>query len=597
MNLQNLPVNARSIHLSLGFKLNLCCNSLDSGSIIKLRAIIDRASGQIDKLSGNLAYTSREENPIFVISIYKQDHKIDLMKSFQQTIVTTIAALYLFSISVNSVNAQEIGAQFFNEAHSFFSTHVSNGLVDYASIKKDDRLSQLIKQIQKANLSTADDQTIQAFYINAYNLHVIDKVISSYPIISVNNQSGFFDADKILVAEKEMTLNKLEKEALLARYKDPRYHFVLVCGAIGCPPITNFAYTPEKLEEQLNQQAKIALNNDNFIKVSNGSVELSEIFRWYAKDFGGSKLAVIEFINGFRTEPIDESSKIKYYNYDWNLNDAVTSNRADGTDETGTNDSRYIVSSTIPKGSFEFKLFNNLYSQQTGANGELQNRSSFFTTSLSALYGLNSRLNIGINTRFRKVRNNALPSSPFSVFGSDLQSNSRAGLTAIGPQVRWAAVPKWSNFSIQSSIVFPIGENLTGDPVSPYIDWDGITWNTQFFNDVSIGTKFSLFTELDLLIEDIGASSKGRINRVSTPATIIYSYVPTNQLTFYALGGFSPFWQSEFDYFTQCGLGTKYQITPNFEFELLYTAFSNKFLNETNGKAATFNLGIRVNLQ
>ena len=64
----------------------------------------------------------------------------------------------------------------------------------------------------------------------------------------------------------------------------------------------------------------------------------------------------------------------------------------------------------------------------------------------------------------------------------------------------------------------------------------------------------------------------------------------------YALGGYSPYWQEEYDYFAQAGFGAKYQFTPNLELELLYTDFTNKFLDETGGQAATFNLGLRVNL-
>ena len=65
---------------------------------------------------------------------------------------------------------------------------------------------------------------------------------------------------------------------------------------------------------------------------------------------------------------------------------------------------------------------------------------------------------------------------------------------------------------------------------------------------------------------------------------------------FYALGGFSPFWQSEFDYFLQGGVGAKYQFTPDVELELLVTDFTNKFLLDTDGQAATFNIGFRFNL-
>jgi len=179
------------------------------------------------------------------------------------------------------------------------------------------------------------------------------------------------------------------------------------------------------------------------------------------------------------------------------------------------------------------------------------------------------------------------------VFGSFEPGLGRAGITGVGPKVRIAPFPALENFSIQSTFVFPVGENLTGTSELPFIDWNGAIFYTQFFNDISIGNNFSIFTEIDLWIEDIGA---GNLNRVSTPATLILSYFPNPKTTIYAISGFSPFWQETFDYFVQGGAGVKYQITRDFELELLYTGFTNKFLLDTGGNAKTFNFGVRYNL-
>ena len=518
------------------------------------------------------------------------------MKNVRNTIIR-VFGLIGFALVFSSMSfAQSIDKQFFNEVDALLKANVVNGQVNYAAIKGSSELNKLINQIASADLTNLDDNTIQAFYINAYNLNVINQVLKNYPLNSVMDQSGFFDKSSIRVANQPLTLNKLEKDNLFAVYNDARFHFVLVCGANGCPPITNFAYTPSGLESQLEQQTKSALNDNGFIKSGIESVELSEIFDWYASDFGKNNAEVISYINKYRTNKISSEAKVKYYTYDWSLNDSSKGMGSIEGEIKASNESRYIVSSTIPKGSTEIKIFNNLYSQQTGNGSELFDRSSFYTTSLSVMYGLNNRFNVGIATRFRKVRNNPLPSSPFSVFGSGGEGNSRAGLTAIGPQIRWAPNPKWSNFSVQSSFVFAIGQDLAGNSELPYIDWNGPTWWTQFFNDFSIGSQFSLFTEVDFLIEDIGSGDNGHVNRISTPVTAIFSYIPTNKLTIYTLAGYSPYWQSEFDYFAQFGIGTKYQFTPNFEFELLYTDFSNKFLNTNGGQAETINLGLRINI-
>ena len=516
-----------------------------------------------------------------------------------------IQIIFVSLLIVTTISAQTIDQQFFDDTETFLAKEVNNGAVKYTGLKNNAQLANLIRIVETADLSGADDATKKAFYINAYNLHVINAAAQAYPIESVQSITGFFDGKKVSVAGEQSTLNNLEKTRLLQPYKDARLHFVLVCGALGCPPITNFAYRPALLDEQLDQQTKLAMNDANFLKVNDGKAELSQIFKWYTKDFGGNKGAVLDFINEYKTTPVPKSAKISYYPYDWTLNEASASTSrtsqgnsttTGGTTTGGNNAARYIVSSTIPKGSSEIKIFNNLYSQKTGSADNLTDRSTFFTTTISYLYGLNRNLNIGFNTRYRRVRNDQLPSSLFSVLGSSEAVSTRQGITAFGPQIRYAPVEKWTNFSIQSSFVFAIGDELKGSATQPFIDWNGATWNTQFFNDFPIGTNFSLFTEIDVLIEDIGSSADGFINRLSTPATLILSYNPNPKTTLYTIGGFSPFWESTFDYFYQYGVGAKYQFTPNFELELLVTDFTNKFLSDTGGQAATFNLGIRYNI-
>lgn len=364
------------------------------------------------------------------------------MKSIINFIIATF-------VIIGTTSGQNIDKKFFNDTHSFLQKNVKNGRVNYAPLKKDAQLKSLILTIAKADLTNADDATKQAFYINAYNLLVINQAAQKYPLQSVQDIPGFFDKKKNTVGGKNLTLNKLEKEYLLKPYKDARFHFVLVCGALGCPPITNFAYTPQKLEQQLEMQTKLALNDNDFIKVNGNKAELSQIFKWYTSDFGGNTKSVIKFINKYRTSKIPSSAKVSFYNYSWNLNDTANRTSSLGSSSAlGNNASRYVVSSTIKKGSFEIKVFNNLYTQQTGNEGNLTDRSTFNTTSLSVLYGLTNRFNIGFNTRYRRVRNDKLPSSPLAVLGNNLEDgeSARHGITAFGPQIRYAPVPKWENF-------------------------------------------------------------------------------------------------------------------------------------------------------
>lgn len=213
---------------------------------------------------------------------------------------------------------------FFHNADGFFKKHVSNESVSYASVKKNSsEVDALSRQVGSMNLSKENEATKKTFYINAYNIIVIYEVTKHYPLKSPMDIPGFFDKVKHKVAGQELTLNELEKNKLLSPYKDPRIHFALVCAARSCPPLPNFAFTPDQLDKQLTERTTQALNNPNWLKVQPGKkkVELSKIFEWYNKDFTSGGKSLMEWINHYRKEKIPTSYSISYYEYDWALND------------------------------------------------------------------------------------------------------------------------------------------------------------------------------------------------------------------------------------------------------------------------------------
>lgn len=214
-------------------------------------------------------------------------------------------------------NAQDISS-FFSKTDAFLKKNVSNGKVDYQVIKNDPTsLDDILDIASKIDVAKENENSAKAFWINAYNLTLIKAIVNKYPVKSPLDIAGLFDKGTYLVAGKKITLNDIENKMIRAKYNDARVHFVLVCGATGCPPIINAAYLPDTLEEQLNKQTKLALNNSNFIKVNTKKVELSQIFEWYKDDFGKNTL---DFINKYRTEKLDNKTKYTYYTYDWTLN-------------------------------------------------------------------------------------------------------------------------------------------------------------------------------------------------------------------------------------------------------------------------------------
>lgn len=206
---------------------------------------------------------------------------------------------------------------FFDKTDAFLKKYVSDNKVDYAAIKKNPtELDEIIKIIATYEL-TKDENTNKAFLINAYNLLVIKGVSVKFPIKSPLDIPGFFDKITYTISSKKVTLNDIENKMLRAKYDDARLHFVLVCGANGCPPILPEAYLPKTLDAKLDQQTTKALNNPNFIKVMGDKIQLSQLFEWYKEDFKNKE---IEFINSFRENKLNPKSKFSYYPYDWSLN-------------------------------------------------------------------------------------------------------------------------------------------------------------------------------------------------------------------------------------------------------------------------------------
>ena len=253
------------------------------------------------------------ENKRGIISFQKAKKNLKFkIKHFMKKIISCIIITMLLCLSAYSQDET-----FYSKTDNFLKKYVSDNKVDYDAIKKNPtELDEIIKLIANYEL-TQDENANKAFIINAYNLFVIKGVSIKYPVKSPLDIAGFFDKNIYIISSKKVTLNDIENKMLRAKYKDARLHFVLVCGANGCPPLLSEAYLPKTLDEKLNQQATKALNNPKFIKVTGNKIQLSQIFEWYKEDFKNKE---IEFINSFRENKLNPKSNFSYYPYDWSLN-------------------------------------------------------------------------------------------------------------------------------------------------------------------------------------------------------------------------------------------------------------------------------------
>ncbi|GHC47299.1 DUF547 domain-containing protein [Ulvibacter litoralis] len=231
------------------------------------------------------------------------------------------SVIFVFVVLFSSESFSQSLTSFLDKADTFFATYVSEGNVAYDKIHKhpEDLLS-ILEIAKNTKVAASEAKQYQAFWINAYNLAVIKGIIDVYPTASPLDTKGFFDTKTYSLGGTEITLNDIENKKLRAVFKDPRFHFVLVCGAKGCPPLLSEAYTPSKVEAQLQHQTEIALNNPTFIKVTEGSVAFSEIFKWYKEDFVGNGQTEIDFLNTYRNQKVPVTASVTYYPYNWKLN-------------------------------------------------------------------------------------------------------------------------------------------------------------------------------------------------------------------------------------------------------------------------------------
>ncbi|OIQ27331.1 MAG: DUF547 domain-containing protein [Bacteroidetes bacterium MedPE-SWsnd-G2] len=229
----------------------------------------------------------------------------------------TIVAVFAVFLS----QAQTID-QFYKSSNQFFATYVQEGKVKYSEVAENiGVLDEILKEASNMDLSALGQTEIKAYWINVYNLGVIKIVVEESPIKSPLDVDGFFDIKQIPFNGKQLSLNAIEHDILRAKYMDPRLHFVLVCGAVGCPPLISKAYIPSTLEQQLEEQTRLALNG-NFVKVNTKrkKIQVTELFKWYKSDFTMNHSTVIDFINKYRPEKIPTNYKLEYYPYDWSIN-------------------------------------------------------------------------------------------------------------------------------------------------------------------------------------------------------------------------------------------------------------------------------------
>lgn len=223
--------------------------------------------------------------------------------------------------------------------------------VDYTALQ--DRRADLTAYLDQlagtdpTALASASDEVQLAFWINAYNACMLDRVSANYPIRknaglvgSIRNAFAdrpdnsvwqirdVFTGAFCDVAGATRSLDEIEHEIIRPTWGEPRIHFAVNCAALSCPPLAAEAYVPERLEGQLDRAVRGLVENPEHFLIDRsgaGSVTLNRVLDWYGDDFGGRD-GLLDFFARYLPREDAEflrrpGVEVRFFEYDWTLND------------------------------------------------------------------------------------------------------------------------------------------------------------------------------------------------------------------------------------------------------------------------------------
>ncbi len=205
---------------------------------------------------------------------------------------------------------------------SLLSKNVSSkGNVNYDLLKTNKAdLDKVIAEFEKTYPTNSWSKNERlAYYINAYNVYTLKKVIDNYPTKSIKNINNAWDDKFIVLASKKISLSHIEHN-ILRKMNEPRIHFAINCASFSCPNLLNVPYLPNTIDTQLEKVTKDFINDASKNTITSDEIKISEIFNWFSGDFKTKETSLIDFINKYSFVKVNDKAKVKYLTYNWSLN-------------------------------------------------------------------------------------------------------------------------------------------------------------------------------------------------------------------------------------------------------------------------------------
>lgn len=274
--------------------------------------------GQIDRQSGQPLATDAPwlaASPVRMSELRVRGRPLSAVRSIALALMGMVALLGC---------ARPAAAVDHSALDQLLRKHVREERIDYQAIRDADRpaLSAYVDAMAAVDAAALPRDQQLAYYINLYNATVIlgvaDRLREGYSVSE--KDFALFKEPLVRVREKRISLDDLEHKIIRPTFKEPRIHVARVCAAVSCPPILPRAYAAADLEQTLEQNMKRFITDRarNRIDPAERKLAMSQIFNWFAEDFGG-KQNLAAYVA--RYAGVDTASfAVEFLPYDWSLN-------------------------------------------------------------------------------------------------------------------------------------------------------------------------------------------------------------------------------------------------------------------------------------
>jgi hypothetical protein len=210
------------------------------------------------------------------------------------------------------------------------NTYVDDsGRVDFAGIAADPAdLYSYVNYIAHVSPDSQPGQfpdrpTRLAYYINSYNaLSMYNVLESDIPdSLAGFEKIRFFLLRRYTIGGKPMSLYTYENKIIRTEGEE-RVHFALNCMSVSCPRLPRYPFTADQLDGQLNQATVEFFNTPRNLNLDHDrqTVHVSDILRFYEKDFLARSSSLIGYLNMYHFEKVPENYKVAFIKYDWTVN-------------------------------------------------------------------------------------------------------------------------------------------------------------------------------------------------------------------------------------------------------------------------------------